>query len=68
MVFMRYYTFWNFLAIFILSIGIYYAFVWTCNWVYISNTYASIVELHKSHLYYLTVGLCVVVCFVVDLF
>lgn len=58
----------NFIAIIVLSFGIYYGFMWFCNYIPLSKTYASILELHKSHLYYLAVGLCVVVCFVVDLF
>jgi hypothetical protein len=31
MVQMRYFTWYNFLAIFILSMGVYYAFVWICD-------------------------------------
>lgn len=68
MVFMRFYTYWNFLSIFVLSIGIYYAFVWICDYMYFSWTYATILEMHKTQLYYLTILLCVGLCFSVDLF
>ena len=68
MVQMRYFTGYNFLAIFILSMGIYYAFVWACNYLPLSNTYGTILEMHLSPLYYLTIGLCVMLCFAIDLF
>lgn len=68
MVQMRYFTWYSWLAILGLSIGIYYAFMWACNWLSPSKTYATILEMHKSPLYYLTVGLCVMICFAVDLF
>ena len=68
MVCTRYYTFWNFLAIFILSFGIYYAYMWIANWLTFDKTYASIIEMHKSPLFYLTIGLCCILCFSVDLF
>ena len=68
MVQMRYFTKYNFLAIFILSMGIYYAFVWLCNYLPLSNTYGTILEMHLSPLYYLTIGLCVMLCFAIDLF
>jgi len=65
---MRYFTKYNFIAIFILSIFIYYAFVWACNYFTASKTYATILEMHYSPLYYLTIGLCVMLCFSIDLF
>jgi hypothetical protein len=68
MVQMRYFTSYNFITIFILSIGIYYAFVWVCNYLPATNTYATIVEMHKSPIYYLTIGFCVMLCFAIDLF
>ena len=43
---MRYFTRQNFVAILVLSIGIYYAFMWVCNWLSASNTYATIIEMH----------------------
>jgi hypothetical protein len=68
MVQMRYFTGYSWLSILALSIGIYYAFMWACNWLSPSNTYATILEMHMSPLYYLTVGLCIMICFSVDLF
>jgi len=68
MIQMRYITGYNFLAIFILSMGIYYVFVWMCNYLPLSNTYGTILEMHLSPLYYLTIGLCVMLCFAIDLF
>ena len=68
MVFQRFFTVWSFIAIFLLSMGVYYAFMWACNWVSISNTHATILQLHSTLLYYLTILLCVGLCFSVDLF
>lgn len=68
MVQMKYFTRQNFVAIIVLSIGIYYAFMWVCNYLTASNTYATILEMHLSPLYYLAIGLCVALCFCVDLF
>jgi hypothetical protein len=65
---MRYYTAYSWIAILLLSIFVYYAFMWACNWLSASNTYATIVEMHMSPLYYLTIGLCVMICFSIDLF
>jgi hypothetical protein len=68
MVQMRYFTNQNFGTILFLSVGVYYAFMWVCNILEISWTFATILEMHMSHLYYLTLGLCIGLCFVVDLF
>lgn len=68
MVFMRFYSVWNFVAIFVLSLGIYYAFIWIANLVTISWTYMTIGELHLTHLYYLTVFLCAGFAFFTDYF
>jgi hypothetical protein len=65
---MRYYTIVNFIAIFVLSLGIYYAFMWIVNGLTFSKTYASITLIHESPLYFLTIFLCVGLTFVVDLF
>ena len=65
---MRYYSYWNFIAIFLLSVGIYYAFVWIANIVWFSNTYVTVYQMHSSPLFYLTVFLIVGTLFVVDLF
>lgn len=65
---MRYYTVANFISIIILSVGIYYLFMWVVNYLTFSNTYASIELINSSPLYYLTIFLCVGFTFVVDLF
>ena len=65
---MRYWCQWNFIAIFLLSIAIYYAFVWIANLMSISKTYVTVLQLHNSPQFYLTVFLCVGTCFIVDLF
>ena len=58
----------NFISIMLLSVTIYYAFVWAGGSLSFSKTYATILEMHLSPLYYLTIGLCVGLCFTVDLF
>lgn len=68
MVFMRFYSVWNFVSIFLLSLSVYYAFMWIANLVSFSWTYLTIMELHLTPLYYLTVLLCAGACFVADLF
>jgi hypothetical protein len=68
MVFMRHYTFWNFISISVLSVGIYYLSIWILDKMYFSYTYATVLELHLTDLYYLTVIFCVGLCFTVDLF
>ena len=68
MVHTRYYTFWNFFALFALSFGLYYAFMWICTVWSWSKTYGTIGEMHEAPLYYLTVLLNVGLCFCVALF
>src|SRR5688500_11553096 len=68
MVFVRYFTYVNFICIFGLSLGVYYAFMWIANSVTFFNTYSSMFLIHKSPLYFLTIFLCVGLTFVVDLF
>jgi len=68
MVSMRSFTFWSWFAILFTSIAIYYGFMWAANYVTIGNTYATVMEMHMTPLYYLTIGLCVILCFAVDLF
>ncbi len=68
MVFMRYWSYWNFIALFPLSFIIYYAFIWVLNLFDFSYTYLTIVELHNTHLFYLCVFLCVIIAFITDLF
>ena len=64
----RFYSFLNLFTIFVLSIFIYYAFLWICNEMTFSHTYATALELHITPHYYLTVLLCTGLCFIVDLF
>lgn len=68
MVFIRYYTVFNFIAIFALSLGIYYAFMWVAGNMTFFKTYASIAQIHDTPLYFLTIFLCVGLTFSVDLF
>ena len=65
---MRYYNMWNFIALFPLSIIIYYAFIWVLNVFDFSWTYLTIEELHLTHLFYLCVFLCVILAFITDYF
>ena len=65
---MRLYTKWNWLTILLLSLGIYYLFVWVCNYMTTDKTYMTVMELHMSPLFYLIVGVCVALCFIFDLF
>lgn len=64
---MRYFVWQSFLAILVLSLGIYYAFMWVCNYLASTNTYGTIPEIHLGANYYLTIGVCVVACYSVDL-
>lgn len=64
----RYFTRTTWFTIIILSVGLYYAFMWVCNYLQLSDTYESIGEMHQSPQYYLTIGLCVILCFAFDLF
>lgn len=68
MVTSRYFTWFNMISIFFLSLGIYFTYVWASNYTGFSNTYASVPEIFGSPLYYLTVVLCVSFCYIVDIF
>ena len=59
---------YNFVSYFVLSLDVYIVYMWVTNYMSFSKTYASIVPLHQSYLYYLTVLLCVGLCFFVDYF
>ena len=67
-VFTRHYTWVNFVCLSALSVALYYIFVWVCNNLSISKTEGTIVMLHKSPLFYLTVLLLIGLTFMVDLF
>lgn len=47
---------------------VYIAYMWVTNYMSFSKTYASIVPLHESYLYYLTILICVGLCIAVDYF
>lgn len=44
----RYFTRTTWFTIIILSVGLYYAFMWVCNYLQLSDTYESIGEMHQS--------------------
>lgn len=58
----------NLVSVFILSIGLYFVYVWVTNYISISNTYASVPSIFASPLFYLTVVVCSMFCYVIDLF
>lgn len=64
----RWLNFFNLLAIFVLSILLYYAYTWVANYMTYSYTYHTSVILHSTPLFYLSVLLCVGVAVGVDLF
>ncbi len=64
----RFYTYLNLCTIFILSVLIYYIFLWVCNYMTFDHTYMTAQELHISPHYYLIALLCTGLCFSVDLF
>lgn len=63
----RYFTWLNLFCIFFLSLGIYFLYVWASNYTGFSATYLSIPMIFSSPHYYLTVFLCVMFCFLLDL-
>jgi Phospholipid-translocating P-type ATPase C-terminal len=64
----RYFTWLNLFCIFFLSLGIYFLYVWASNYTGFSATYLSIPMIFSSPHYYLTVFLCVMLCYLLDLF
>ena len=68
MVWERFYSWLNLFTIFALSVFIYYAFIWICDQMTFSHTYVTVLEMHLSPHYYLTVLLCTGLCFIVDYF
>lgn len=68
MVFIRFYTIFNFIAIFLFSLCIYFAYIWITNILSFSHTIYTINILHQSPLFYLTVFFCVGTTFAFDLF
>ena len=68
MVTSRYLTWINLVCIIFLSLGVYFCYIWATNYTGFSDTYASMVVIFTSSHYYLTVTLCVGLCYFVDLF
>ncbi len=58
----------NVVCLGLLSIGIYYLFVWVMNYMTFDHTYATIVMLHQTPIFYLTVLMCIGACFALDFF
>lgn len=66
--FIRFYTIFHFIAIFLCSFLVYYSYVWVSNYLTFSYTYSMIGVLHTSPLFYLTVLLVGGGTFVIDMF
>jgi len=66
MVVTRYHTGFNFFAVFIASILLYIMFMWFTNFWEVSKLHLAVLIAHQSPLFYLTIGLCVTICLVVD--
>ena len=64
----RYLTWINLVSVVLLSLGIYFLYIWASNYTGFSSTYQSMVMIFQSPHYYLTVLLCVFLCYAVDLF
>ena len=64
----RYFTWVNLVSIFVLSLGIYFCYIWASNFTGFSNTYETMQVLFSSSQYYLTIGLCVTLCYGIDIF
>lgn len=64
----KYMTWINLVSIFFLSVGIYFIYVWASNYTGFSLTYMSIPTIWGSGHFYLTVLVCVVFCYIIDLF
>ena len=63
----RYFTWLNLFCIFVMSWGIYFMYVWISNYVGFSGTYQSIPMIFSSPNYYLSVFVCVMFCYLIDL-
>jgi hypothetical protein len=64
----KYYTWINFVCIFVLSLGIYFLYIWASNYTGFSSTFYSMEVIFTTPHYYLTFGICTVFCYVIDLF
>lgn len=63
----RYFTWLNLFCIFFMSLGIYFVYVWASNYTGFSATYQSIQMIFQSPHYYLSVFVCVKLCYLIDL-
>jgi len=63
----RYFTWLNLFCIFFMSLGVYFIYVWGSNYTGFSQTYQSIPMIFQSPHYYLTVFVCVMFCYLIDL-
>lgn len=54
----RLFNIFHFIAIFGLSLILYYAYLWFSNYMEYSNTYLTAVQLHESALFYLVIFFC----------
>jgi len=68
MVYERYYTVFNLLAIVLLSLGVYIGYQWFSNFMTYSYTYAIMDIVYSSPLYWFTVIVCVGAASLVDFF
>jgi len=68
MVFERFFTWINFVAIFLLSVGLYLGYVWLGNYMEASNTFSSIQTIFSSPHFYLTVIVCTALAYAIDIF
>lgn len=57
----------NLIAIFLLSMGLYYLYHWVANFMTYSKTYMTSQVLHESPLFYLSILLNVGICLLIDL-
>lgn len=58
----------NFIAIFLLSLGLYYGYSWVSNYLNFSKTLLTSEELHESPIFYLTVFMCSGTVLIFELF
>ena len=67
MIVQRFYTVMHWVALFVLSVGIYFAYAWAASYLN-ENLFATLpLTFHTGH-FYLTLLVTVGVCFIVDLF
>jgi steroid 5-alpha reductase family enzyme len=57
----------NLLAIFLMSLGLYYSYKWVAHSMNYNYTYMTIAALHSSPLYYLSIFLCTTIAYCIDI-